>query len=216
MFSFSNTTMNKDYQFQISDEHGLHLVKMSRLILENYQSRGKIITLENNQNLIRRFGVFVTLYNVDEFDKFSLRGCIGYAMPSESLAKSLVNASIKAANEDPRFDPVTYNELQDIVIEVSILSPPILIAVENIQSKILIGKHGLIIESPSGSGLLLPNVAFEKGWEVMQFLEYLCYKAGLASSSWMSPDIRLFSFETIIFREKAPGGEIIRLRRTTT
>lgn len=198
--------MNKDDQFQISHEQGLHLVKLARLTLENYQSKGKVITLEINQDLSRRFGVFVTLYNVDEFNTFSLRGCIGYALPTESLARSLVNASIKAANEDPRFDPVTYNELQDIVIEVSILSPPIRITVENIRSKILIGKHGLIIESPSGSGMLLPNVAFENGWDIIQFLEHLCFKAGLSGNSWMSPDIRLFSFETISFREKDPGG----------
>ena len=208
--------MYKDDQLQISDEQGLHLVKIARLTLENYQNKGKIKPLEINQDLSRRFGVFVTLYKVDELNRFSLRGCIGYALPTESLAGTLVNASIKAANEDPRFDPVTYNELQDIVIEVSILSSPIPITVENIGSKILIGKHGLIIESPSGSGLLLPNVAFENGWDIMQFLEHLCFKVGLSSNSWMSPNIRLFSFETIIFREKDPGGEIIRLRTTAT
>lgn len=66
--------MNKDDQFQISDEQGLHLVKIARLTLENYQNKGKIKPLEIDQDLSRRFGVFVTLYNVDEFNRFSLRG----------------------------------------------------------------------------------------------------------------------------------------------
>jgi uncharacterized protein len=207
--------MNKDFEFQISDAKGLLLVRMARLALENYQCKGNIITIEAAQDLNQRFGIFVTLYHVDEFNRYALRGCIGYPLPRDSLTRSLVNASIKAANEDPRFDPVTYNELQKIVIEVSILSPPMLISPENIRSKILIGKHGLIIESASGSGLLLPSVASENGWDTMQFLEQLCHKAGLSGNTWSSPNIKLYSFESIIFRELKPGGEIVRVMRTT-
>lgn len=209
--------MNKRAQFLITENQGLQLVKMARLTLENYLDKGKIITLDTNWNFIRRLGVFVTLYHMDELSKFSIRGCVGYVLPRESVAESLVKASIKAAKEDPRFEPVTYNELQAIVIEVSILSPPALIeGAENIQSKIFIGKHGLIIESLFGSGLLLPNVASENEWDVMQFLQHLCLKAGLSGSSWLSQDTRLFSFETISFREKNPGGEIMRVKPTTT
>lgn len=206
--------MNNDYEFQISDEQGLLFVKMARMALEKYQSEGNYITIEADQDLGHRFGVFVTLYCVDKFNKFALRGCIGYPLPNDSLVRSLVNASIKAANEDPRFSPVSYNELREILIEVSILSPPMLISAENIKSKILIGKHGLIIEGSSGSGLLLPNVASENGWDTIQFLEQLCHKAGLPSSAWMYPNIRLYSFESIIFRETKPGGQIVRMKKT--
>lgn len=206
--------MNNDYEFQISDEHGFFLVKMARMALEKYQSEGNYITIEADKDLGHRFGVFVTLYCVEKFNKFALRGCIGYPLPNDSLVRSLVNASIKAANEDPRFSPVRYNELREIIIEVSILSPPLLISVEKIKSKILIGKHGLIIESSSGSGLLLPNVASENGWDTIQFLEQLCYKAGLPGNTWMYPNIRLYSFESIIFRETKPGGQIVRMMKT--
>lgn len=195
----------------VTEEEGLRLVKIARLTIECYLNKRQMMFINANDVVAQRAGVFVTLFTRNQLGKLQLRGCIGNPFPSSSsIIDSLKIISIKAATEDPRFPPITSNELQGIIIEVSILTTPVLLdKCRNFQEKILIGKHGLIIESDLGSGLLLPQVAVEQEWNTIQFLENVCLKAGLDKQSWLAPGVRLYTFETLIFRERTPRGDII-------
>ena len=140
-------------------------------------------------SLKSRTGLFVTLHKFDQ-----LRGCIGYVEGIKPLQDALEEMSIAAAFEDPRFPPVENDELKNIEIELSVLSP-----LETIQdtNKIKIGKHGIIIEQNLMRGLLLPQVATEYDWDVLTFLEQTCQKAGLSINAWKdeSTTIKIFSAE---------------------
>lgn len=196
----------------VTENVGIQLVKIARLALEKFVTEGEIINLDRSEKVSRKAGAFVTLYSILEPKEFSLRGCIGYPLPSMSLWKSVTSAAIKAATEDPRFQPLAKGELKNVIIEVSVLSDPTLVEAlgrENIFKNIAIGKHGLIFESPLGSGLLLPQVALEHGWDEREFLENLCRKAGLPDNTWLSRNSLIYTFESIIFREESPHGRVI-------
>ena len=199
-------------KWRVAENQGIELVKIARLALEKFVSDGKIINRDISDKFSQRAGAFVTLYYILEPNEFSLRGCIGYPLPIMSLWDSVTTAAIKAATEDPRFRPLTKDELQNVIIEVSILSNPTLVEAlqrENVFEKIDIGKHGLIFENPLGSSLLLPQVALEHRWDEREFLENLCSKAGLPVNTWLSKNSRIYTFESIIFREKSPHGKVI-------
>ena len=165
-----------------------------------------------NQTLKKKFsfnsGVFVTLNNPD-----GLRGCIGFPMPEKKLSYAIVDGAIAAATEDPRFSPVNRKELDDIVFEVTVLTPPIEIDVSDpleYLSKIKVGRDGLIIRHSFSSGLLLPQVPVEYGWNAEEFLQHTCEKAGLARDTWKNEDVKIEKFEGIIFKEETPNGAIVR------
>ena len=153
-------------------------------------------------------GIFVTLNN-----KSGLRGCIGFPLPNKKLYNALVDASIAAATEDPRFPPVKNEELDEISFEVTILSPPKKISVkENKEypSEIKVGRDGLIVDNGFSSGLLLPQVPTEYGWNEKEFLEYTCQKAGLNKDAWKEKSTTISKFQGVIFKEENPNGDILR------
>src|SRR5437867_11612891 len=120
----------------------------------------------------------------------NLRGCIGYVSPPLNIYESVVVAAINAATEDPRFIAISEKELNEIIFEVSVLSKPSLIKLENIDvslSKIVIGRDGLILESKYGSGLCLPQVPVEQQWNIREYLRNLCYKAGSPADASILP-----------------------------
>ena len=123
--------------------------------------------------------------------------------------------SVSSAVEDPRFPTVNLEEMDEIVIEVSILTPPKLIEVnepgEYLQ-KIVIGRDGLIAEQGMRRGLLLPQVPVDQGrnWDVKTFLDHTCQKAWLSSDAWKEKSTKIYSFQAILFEEKEPRGEIER------
>lgn len=139
-------------------------------------------------------GAFVTLHKGDD-----LRGCIGYIEGVKSLIETVRDVAEKAAIEDYRFLPVTKEELYDIQIEISVLSPLRLIKDIN---EIEVGKHGLIIEQGGYRGLLLPQVATEYGWDRETFLNQTAHKAGLSSDQWKNPKTRIFTFTVEIVKER--------------
>jgi uncharacterized protein (TIGR00296 family) len=144
-------------------------------------------------------GAFVTLKEMGE-----LRGCIGYPEPVLPLWQAVLNSAIAAAFEDPRFPQVISEEMKDIKIEVSVLSVPRLIEVKNPDDylkEIKVGRDGLIIKYRGFSGLLLPQVAPEQGWNSRKFLEGLCEKAGVSPVSWRNPRCEIYSFEAEVFGE---------------
>jgi len=200
--------MSKD--IQLSDSDGDVLVKTARKAVTEFLSNGNRMKLE--PDLEKKFsfnsGVFVTLNNPD-----GLRGCIGFPMPDKKLSHAIVDGAIAAATEDPRFSPVTMKELDNIVFEVTVLTPPVEIDVSDPMeylSKIKVGRDGLIIRHSFSSGLLLPQVPVEYGWNVEEFLQHTCEKAGLARDTWKNESVKIEKFEGIVFKEETPNGTIVR------
>ena len=134
-------------------------------------------------------------------------------MPDKKLSHGIIDAAIAAATEDPRFSPVKTNELNDIVFEVTVLTPPVEITVTDPMEyleKIKVGRDGLIIRNSFSSGLLLPQVPVEYGWNVEEFLQHTCEKAGLEKNAWKNERVKIEKFEGIIFKEETPNGKILR------
>ena len=194
----------------ISEKDGQILVKTARMVVTDYLMNGSKTELGKKfqEDFSFNSGVFVTLNN-----PLGLRGCIGYPLPDKKLFNALEEAAISAATEDSRFPPVKFEELDSITFEVTVLTPPTKIEVNDSQeylSKIKIGQDGLIVKSGYNSGLLLPQVPVEYGWNEKEFLEYTCEKAGLPKEYWQKEDVEILKFEGIVFKEKDPNGEIIQ------
>ena len=196
--------MTKD--IQLSDSDGIFLVKTARMAVTEFLSNGNRLKLESEYKEKFSFnsGVFVTLNNPD-----GLRGCIGFPMPDKKLSHGIIDAAIAAATEDPRFSPVKTNELNDIVFEVTVLTPPDEIVVTDpteYLGKIKVGRDGLIIKHSFSSGLLLPQVPIEYDWSVEEFLQHTCEKAGLARDTWKNENIKIEKFEGIVYKEETNGS----------
>ena len=194
----------------ISDLDGKELVIMARTVVtELLKNNLKISDSKFDSKFDFKSGVFVTLNK-----KNSLRGCIGYPIPVKRLSNGLMDAAIAAATEDPRFPPVSPNELDDITFEITVLTPPIEIKVNNPQeylSIIKVGRDGMIVENSFTTGLLLPQVAKEYDWNVEEFLSHTCEKAGLDKNAWKVSSTKISKFEGIIFKEELPHGDIVRV-----
>jgi len=198
-------------------EEGEALIKFARENIEYYLENNKrIIVLDDlKEKFSDKYGVFVTL-NVHEVEGNPLRGCIGYIEPNYSLFDVVHRVSVSSATEDPRFPSVTLDEMDNIIIEISILTPPKLIKVNDpleYLEKIVIGRDGLIVEKGMRRGLLLPQVPVDhnRNWDVKTFLEHTCNKAWLSSEAWREiKNTKIYSFQAILFEEKDPRGEVVR------
>lgn len=137
-------------------------------------------------------GAFVTLTQ-----QGALRGCIGYIEALLPLDETIVHGGAAAALQDPRFPPVTFRELADLHIEISVLSPLAPIAPE----EVVVGTHGLVVEQGRARGLLLPQVPVEWGWDRLEFLAHTCRKAGLHADAWRN-GAKLFGFTAEVFGEE--------------
>lgn len=148
---------------------------------------------------LQKRGVFVTLTKHGD-----LRGCIGFPYPVLPLKEALSDAAKSAATGDPRFSPVTAEEIPSLSVEVTVLTEPVLLTVPpgERSNQIEIGKHGLIMKGYGRSGLLLPQVPVEWGWNVREFLDHTCMKAGLPAKAWLESAVQVFTFEGQIFSEK--------------
>ena len=191
----------------LSLEEGKLLVKLARRTIEDYVRTGKKPPVPKvGAKLRERRGVFVTLTKHGE-----LRGCIGHPLPTLPLIEAVVDSAVSSAIHDPRFLPMTQDELPDVQIEVSVLTPPELIKVKDPRDylkHVEVGKHGLIVECAGCAGLLLPQVPTEWGWDVEEFLSQTCMKAGLMPDYWLREDTRISRFSAQIFAEESPGGKI--------
>ena len=195
---------------EITVQEGKELVRLARTCVESFVKNRKLVISANDSN--KKFGVFVTIYHLNkENNEKNLRGCIGYVLPSKDIYDSVIDAAINAATQDPRFIAVSEKELEEVIFEVSVLTKPFLIRVDDTNlslNKIVIGRDGLMLESRYGSGLFLPQVPVEQNWNVRQYLTNLCYKAGAPSDAWLLSDSNLYTFRSYIFREKLPNSEI--------
>ncbi|MBS7251818.1 MAG: TIGR00296 family protein [Candidatus Freyarchaeota archaeon] len=195
-------------------EEGQFLVKLARRAFETYVKENVKIEVPKDTpaKLLEKSGVFVTLSTVTPTGEKHLRGCIGFPLPHLPLAQATIEAAISSATMDPRFPPVTERELDNIVVEVTVLTPPTLIEVEDPKeypSRIKVGKHGLIIERGPYKGLLLPQVPVDWNWDEEEFLCECCIKAGLSPDSWCDKKTKVYCFEGIVYEEESPRGKIV-------
>jgi uncharacterized protein (TIGR00296 family) len=210
----------------ILDEEGEKAVKLARTVVETHldwlASSGSTHDghANNDEDIelnrdAESYGVFVTLNYIDSHKQEHLRGCIGFPIAQKSLYRSIIDASIAAATQDPRFPPVEKKELAEIVFEVSILTRPEEIKVQNPKeylNVIKIGRDGLILRWRYGSGLLLPQVPVEFKWDIEEYLANLCYKAGAPPDIWLMSDSKIYSFQASIYKESHPNGNVVRTR----
>jgi AmmeMemoRadiSam system protein A len=145
--------------------------------------------------LAERRGAFVTLRRRSDGE---LRGCVGYVEPLYALAEAVTRAAVSAATADGRFAEVTLDEVPLLALDVSALGPlePL------VPNAVRVGIHGLIIRWQGRSGLLLPQVAVEHGWDAEAFLEHTCRKAGLPGDTWRQPDVELLGFSADVFGDE--------------
>ncbi|WP_298669082.1 TIGR00296 family protein [uncultured Methanofollis sp.] len=185
--------------FALTSEEGGTAVRLARDALEK-SLRGEEFTLPPLSRIFsEKRGVFVTLTRDG-----SLRGCIGLPYPVMPLGKGIVHAALSAALEDPRFPPVRVAELPKIRVEVTVLTVPEPLAClpEERAGHVEVGRHGLVLAGHGRSGLLLPQVAPEYGWDAEEFLDHTCLKAGLPPGCWKRGDVEVATFEGEIFHEE--------------
>ena len=201
--------------FELSLEEGKFLIQLARSTVKEYLENGKKIEppKETPKKFFDHCGVFVTINSLRNEEK-ELRGCIGYPYPTSPLVEAVIDSAINAATQDPRFYPLSLEELGRVVFEVSVLTPPEPVEVQNPKeylSKIKVGEDGLIVEKGYYRGLLLPQVPVEWRWCEEEFLCQCCVKAGLPPDSWLIKGAKIYKFKAIVFEEETPMGEVKRV-----
>ncbi len=180
--------------FSLSDEEKRILLKVARESIKEHLTGIRGNYPDPTPNLMTKCGAFVTLHKHG-----NLRGCIGYVIPIKSLYETVKEMAVSSAFQDPRFPPLREDEFEHIDIEISALSP---LRTINDINEIKIGTHGILIKKGYNSGLLLPQVATEQGWDLETFLTNTCYKAGLPGNCWKERDTKIEIFSAIVFSEK--------------
>jgi len=188
-------------------KQGKEAVNYARNVIEEYVKNKKIPASNLSENFKENQGAFVTIHTFPDND---LRGCIGIPLPVMPL-EDAISQGAKSATHDPRFPPLSQDELDSIIVEVTILSKPEIISVEKPQdylNEIKIGRDGLIVEQGFNKGLLLPQVPVEQNWDKETFISHTCLKAGLMPDAWYGKDTKISRFGGQVFSEIKPHGEI--------
>jgi AmmeMemoRadiSam system protein A len=171
------------------------LMELSRCTLQNFVRGGERQSEDIDDPYLRsrEYGAFVSLHKQEE-----LRGCIGNCAPNAPLFEIVTEMTEAAASRDPRVKPVSQKELDEIRIDITVLSP-----LEFVLDPLVleIGKHGLHIASGGKCGLLLPQVATQHDWNIKTFLEQTCLKAGLRKNAWKDSDTQVSGFTALIIEE---------------
>ncbi len=189
---------------EITPRAGLILLRIARTAV-SAAAAGRLATLDLDgilppdppPELVAPSAAFVTLYAGGE-----LRGCIGCLTSDRPLWMTVASAAVDAATDDPRFFPVTRAEVPTLSIDVSVLGRAV--PLRDIAS-FRPGVDGLMVERAGRRGLLLPEVATDQGWGVVEMLDATCWKAGLPSGAWRDPRTRVFAFRTARIRERDRG-----------
>lgn len=181
---------------------GSKLVKLARSAIENKFS-GKQVEKNKEAKFMLHRGVFVTLHS---YPSHSLRGCIGYPYPIVPLYQAITDSAKSAAFSDPRFPSLKKEDIEKIIIEISVLTEP-----KEVKSfdEIKIGRDGLICKFMTYSGLLLPQVATEYKMTREEFIKQTCVKAGLPPSIYTNSQCKFYRFQAQIFTEQSPNGKIV-------
>ena len=177
----------------LSDDSRQALLRLAREAVTQTVSFGRLpAQIPSDGVFAEKRGVFVTLHVRER-----LRGCIGVVEPDHPLGESTVRCAASAALKDQRFSPVQAHELANLQLEISVLSPPLLIRPEQIE----IGRHGLLVVRGQQRGLLLPQVATEHHLTPEQFLAETCRKAQLPLDAWRAPETQIFGFTCEVFSD---------------
>ncbi len=189
----------RELGMHLSEEEGALALRYAKTVLAGHVGSVPFEEPAFPEIFCEKRGVFVTLTKNGE-----LRGCIGFPYPVLPLNAAIRDAARSAATEDPRFRPVTAAELPAIRVEVTILTEPehLAVAAAERDRHIVIGRHGLIVRGYGRSGLLLPQVPVEWEWNVREFLDHTCMKAGLPAKCWLEDAVEVLTFEGQIFSEK--------------
>jgi uncharacterized protein (TIGR00296 family) len=201
-----------DVEFKYTNEDGIFAVKLARRAVKDYFKGRKTELMEIPENFLKNAGVFTT---INSYPEKELRGCIGFPEPIMPLYEAIIKSAIYAATEDPRFPPVVEDELENIIFEVSLLTVPERIVIDDpnkYPEKVEIGRDGLIIRYMGFSGLLLPQVAVEYSMSSTEFLDHTCLKAGLSAGCWKRRGVEVYKFQAEIFTELEPEGKIERIK----
>ena len=180
----------------LNDKQKARLLEIARKTIQEYVTSGKRLDFsEDDPQLNAINGAFVTIHKQGK-----LKGCIGNIIGQKPLFETIRDMAIESATGDPRFEPVTKQELKDIEIEISVLSP--LKKIED-ALEFQLGTHGLLIKRGWSQGVFLPQVAHETGWSREEFLSNLCvHKAGLPADSWKDAKTEKYIFSAFVFSEK--------------
>ncbi len=191
--SGSSSGQTEKSSYQIPDEDRTTLLKLARETIRSYVSTGKIpvIETENLSPVLKTpAGAFVSLYKNKE-----LRGCIGRFDPDQPLYKVVQDMAVASSTRDTRFNPVKSDELGNIKIEISVLTP---LKKINSPDEIILGKHGIYMKKGYNSGTFLPQVATSTGWTKEEFLGHCSRdKAGMGWDGWKTAE--LYTYEAIVF-----------------
>lgn len=196
-----------------TDDDGSLAVRIARDALDASVEGRAVGKFDVPASFHEKAGAFVTLnlYGVENSME-RLRGCIGYPEPFFPLVKAIVE-SAQGAAEDPRFPPLKPAELSQVVVEVSLLTPPRPIEVKKqreLPKHIELGVDGIVVAQGPFRGLFLPQVATEHRMDAETFLSECCMKAGLLPDAWLDDATRVKKFQTEIFEETAPRGPVVR------
>ncbi len=180
---------------EFSAEERVLLLGMAHDAILSQLERREIFLDPPSAHLAQPRGAFTSIYL-----RGDLRGCVGYVLPIGSVYQAVAETARAAAFEDTRFSSVTREEATDLKIQLSILTPPRPISAEEVE----VGRHGLLVSMDGHRGLLLPQVAVERGWDRTTFLEQTCRKAGLPLDAWRkNATIEAFTAEVFGDRDVA-------------
>jgi len=188
--------------FSITQEEQRVLLAIAReSIVSKLENRNPVYphVSDEDSSLKKPCGAFVTLHKADASGKLSLRGCIGRMTASLPLEETVRVMAREAAFGDPRFSPLKKEELPYCHIEISALSP---MSPCSDPRQVKVGVHGLYLIKGGRAGVLLPQVPVEQGWDLDEYLDYICVKAGLPSGSYNAPDAELLTFTAVVFGEE--------------
>ena len=177
---------------EYSPEERQILLRLAHRSIEAALRECELALTAPTPHLAESRGAFTTLHLHG-----ALRGCIGYILPNQSLYRTVAETATAAAFEDPRFEPITLEQVGELKVEISVLSPLRPIRPE----EIVVGKHGLVVLQGTRRGLLLPQVPIEWGWNRETFLAQTCMKAGLAPDAWLR-GAELQAFTAEVFGEE--------------
>jgi len=202
--------LTDDYaENMFNKEDGEYAVKMARKAIESAVKDESIPEMDLPEKFEKKMGAFVT---INKYPSEELRGCIGYPEPTYPLKDAIIQGA-QSATRDPRFPALREEELESVIVEVSLLTPPENVEYEGpdeLPKKIVCGKHGLIVSKGVRRGLLLPQVPVDQDWDEEEFLDHTCRKAGLPPSEWKEGNCQIEMFEGVIFKEKEPYGNVVK------